>query len=407
MSRNRRLARRPARTVVAARGPGDLVCAVPYLLGFTPTASIVLVSLRGPRLRFGLVARLDLPDVQEHDEVGYQAQASRVAEALCSFVRRDRPREVVAMIFDERPWAPTQRPWQQLVDEIVSELALQGLPLREALYVTSQRFWSYTCAQDGCCPDAGQARADTASSPLAAAYVLAGRSPLADRQTLAARVAPAGPVTTAAVESVLASALAEVAPCWQDIGSAQWVHWQSESRRLFDLAASRYLSGGRDVTPDEAGRLLAGLLDVTTRDGVAIRWTRWWEAMPAWAPGDDAGLNQWRLDPPADAGGPIDLADPDVQGAVDRLLRDLAVRSDGPGALAPLTLLAMHSWACGDGAQAGVAIDRALQLDPAYRLARLAETLLRSGIAPSWVDVDRADDESAAGVPAPDIPLTG
>jgi len=82
-----------------------------------------------------------------------------------------------------------------------------------------------------------------------------------------------------------------------------------------------------------------------------------------------------------------------VHRAVTRLLVDLSTSVDGDPALAPLTLLAMQSWACGEGAQAGVALDRALAIDAGYRLAGLVDALLRSGLAPSWVAPLREEDE--------------
>jgi|GEM_PF-6529566 len=54
----------------------------------------------------------------------------------------------------------------------------------------------------------------------------------------------------------------------------------------------------------------------------------------------------------------------------------------------------MHAWSSGEGAQAGVAIDRALRIDPGYRLAGLVDALLRSGRAPNWVAPARAEDEA-------------
>lgn len=388
------------RTIVTATGPGDLVAAVPYLVGFTPTRSLVMVSLRGPRLRFGLVARVDLP---AGDQV--QPERAAVARSLCDFVRRDGPREAVVLVYDTQPWRPQHRPWQQLVDAIDDELAGHDVPVREALYVTNQRYWSYTCTRPTCCPDEGRLVADTASSAVAAAYVLEGRSPFVDRPTLAARVAPLGPLTTAAVEGALTSALAAVAPWWARAGSARWTAWQRESIGLFDAAAHRYLAGPSSLPPHEAGRLLAAMVDATTRDVLATRWTRWCEAL-APSPDDDALTRSVRKlvhDLPA----PPDLTEPKVHEAVERLLVDLAVCVDGVGALAPLALLAMHSWSNGEGARAGVAIDRALVIDPEYRLAGLVDSLLRSGLAPSWVADLRADDEAAAPRRPPEVPLTG
>lgn len=397
MSRNRHPARGPARTVVTARGPADLVAAVPYLVGFVPSASVVVVSLRGPRLRLGLVARLDLPEGR------YEADAAR---SLGEFVRRDGPREVVVLIYDERTWEPSHRPGQALVDAVEDEFANHHIPVREAVYVTSQRFFSYLCHSPVCCPESGTPLSETASSEVAATYVLQGRSPLAGRQSLADRVAPGAPITIAAVGTVLDSVVSAARAWWQSPEDPAWLSWQRDVVAAFDVVARRYADGGRPVSPDEAGRLLAGLLDSTVRDVVATRWTRWWLAFP---PPTDLAHDELagQVGRLAADGAVPDLEDQQVAEGVERLLVDLAVRTDGPAALAPLTLLAMQSWACGDGAQAGVAIDRVLGIDPAYRMAGLVDALLRSGMAPRWVADDRALDEGVSPRRPPDVPLTG
>ena len=51
-------------TVTKVTGPGDIVVIVPYLLGFDPTDSLVVIGLEGPRLRFGPCFRLDLAKSQ-------------------------------------------------------------------------------------------------------------------------------------------------------------------------------------------------------------------------------------------------------------------------------------------------------------------------------------------------------
>ena len=48
------------RPPIALRSPADLIAATPYLLGFHPTDSVVVVGFRDDRLTF--VARGDLPD---------------------------------------------------------------------------------------------------------------------------------------------------------------------------------------------------------------------------------------------------------------------------------------------------------------------------------------------------------
>ncbi|WP_375537915.1 DUF4192 family protein [Streptomyces sp. Amel2xB2] len=49
------------RSDIALRGPAELADALPYLLGFYPDDSIVVVALHGPRGRFGGRIRLGIP----------------------------------------------------------------------------------------------------------------------------------------------------------------------------------------------------------------------------------------------------------------------------------------------------------------------------------------------------------
>ena len=55
--------------VIRLGSPADLVDAVPYLLGFHPTDSIVLIAVRGSKRRVGLTLRLDLPALAADPDV--------------------------------------------------------------------------------------------------------------------------------------------------------------------------------------------------------------------------------------------------------------------------------------------------------------------------------------------------
>ncbi len=383
MSRNRRVAKGPATTVINARGPADLVAAVPYLVGFVPSASVVVVSLRGPRLRLGLVARLDLPPA------GHELAT---AAAISAYVRRDAPREAVVLVYDDRPWTRWwPRPHQLLVDEVTGDLGRHGVPVREAVYVGAHRFWSYGCTMPGCCPPAGWPMRDARSSEVAATYVLQGRAPLADRQGLVDRVTPGDPDTLAAVQDALDACVAAVAPRWQDAGADSWTAWQRARASDLEDLVRRYAAGERRLSVDEAGRALAGLLDHDVRDVVAVRWTHWLPALAA--PGTTDEVTRPVAELVGDSA-PPDLDDLELAAAVAQLLVDLAVRADGPAAVGPLTLLAMHCWACGDGASSGVAVDRARSIDPTYRMATMVDQMLRAGLAPRWVADVRAHDEA-------------
>lgn len=380
-----------ARTVVSVRSPADLVAAVPYLVGFGPTRCVVLVSLRGPRLRCGLVARADLPGL-----AGSPVDVTAWASSLVPSVLRDEPREVVALVYDEQPWLPDDPPLRGVVDALRRSFGDAGVPLREAVYVGAERFWSYTCSRPACCPAQGVPVASGRSSEVATAYVLKGRAPLPDRAALERTVAPAGPLVLAATIAACDTALTASSLSWQREGETAWRRWQEGTVTLFGQLARCVLSAGDLPSVDDTGRLLAGLLDRTTRDLLAIRWTRWIEALPAAEAGSPPGqevLDALDVRCPHEPDGR--LAEVDGSEALMRLLTCLAARAQDDLALAPLALVAMHAWSSGEGALAGVAVDRALTIDPDYRMAVLLDQLLRSGLPPAWAAADRAQDECA------------
>jgi hypothetical protein len=157
-----------------------------------------------------------------------------------------------------------------------------------------------------------------------------------------------------------------------------------------------YRRCGPEIGIEQAGQLLAALDARDIRDAVLMGFCQY-----GMAPPDD-------LDPLLDIGFDPALAvvdnvgaalgvspapQPETDEAVERVLVDLCRRVDGPMACAPLTLLAWHSWARGHGALARVAVERALGVDPTYRLAVLLLSALDHALAPEWVSESRYADE--------------
>ena len=67
-------------TVLKLNELGDIVNAVPYLLGFNPIDSLVVVSMHGPRERLGFSVRLDLME-PDHDADVAQMLVARMRHA--------------------------------------------------------------------------------------------------------------------------------------------------------------------------------------------------------------------------------------------------------------------------------------------------------------------------------------
>ena len=69
--------------------------------------------------------------------------------------------------------------------------------------------------------------------------------------------------------------------------------------------------------------------------------------------------------------------------AAEILWTECTRRAPGPLAAAPATLLAVSAWLRGDGAMANVALARALEVEPAYALARLLSRALAECVPPA------------------------
>jgi len=67
------------------------------------------------------------------------------------------------------------------------------------------------------------------------------------------------------------------------------------------------------------------------------------------------------------------------------VLQRLVAHAPGPDRAPALTLLGLLAWWQGDGARAGVLLERAVDADPRYRLAHLLIDALSAGVAPGWV----------------------
>jgi hypothetical protein len=388
------------RTFVRVGGPADLVAAVPYLVGFEPVRSVVVISLRGSRLRCGLVARVDVPT---------PAQVEPWADNLTSFVLRDNPREVVVLVYHDRSWSSSRRPFGPAVDAVERRFAAAGVGMKDALYVTADRFWSYTCCDPRCCPPDGTPLEPGRSGPLATAYVAEGRAPVADRDAVVSRLAMGPPEVVAATREAAFRALALALSSRSADPPGYWQMWQTGTADLFSALVRRRLDGDTtEPATGEVARVVAGLLDRTTRDLVALRSTGWLRALPGPAPHepddplaglpDDPATNLdelRRLVRSCAAAEDPRCRTPEGQQEVAHVLATLCRSCDEELAVAPLVLAGMQAWASGNGVLASTAADRALALDGGCTMARLLRRLLDSAVAPAWAERDRADDEAA------------
>lgn len=165
--------------------PGDVLAAVPFVLGFEPANSLVAISLKGRRQRVGLVMRTDYP-VDADLEVFDLAALNMVTH-----LRHDQARGVILIAY---PPSSAISPAERRSDAalaILEKVAVDsGIPVREALLVVDGRWWSTRCQDGSCCPVAGTPLTALAQSRVAAEVVVrGGPMPFASEGELVASLA--------------------------------------------------------------------------------------------------------------------------------------------------------------------------------------------------------------------------
>lgn len=352
---------------VTLRTPAELADALPYLLGYRPEDSIVLVSLHNKdgRGRFGGRARLGIPPAS--DDWAFAAR-QLVQGLVTGGERRGAPAEQMVVYLCQEPgqgetgWEVMRR-LGPLADQLRLACGDLDVPVIEALCISDGRFWSYSCGSPTCCPPEGRPMGLPGTSVLAAAATYAGLQVRGTLRELRARFQPWETAAALEQETALDSAGMSLIPGILDDTARVDVAARTlelAERVMRRLAGARPVSGTlpsdlRDddlIGHDEAAALILGLQDRVTRDHAA-----------EWMEGDEAG--------PA-----------------LRLWRALARRCVGPyreHAAAPLTLAGWVAWSTGDELEAREALAMALGADPDYLFARLLHQACNEGLDPESV----------------------
>ncbi|MEU4349300.1 DUF4192 domain-containing protein [Streptomyces sp. NPDC023838] len=346
------------------RNPAELADALPYLMGFHPTDSVVMVALHGRRGRFGGRLRLGIPRAPGE----WPHVAEQLAECLVTGSERRGPRPDAIIVFlcqDPDPAGEVTgsqimerlRPLAQLLRTACGAL---DVPVLEALCISDGRYWSYCCPDARCCPPEGNVLALPGTSVLAAAATFAGLQVRGSLREMETRLAPWRRPAAADQERVLAAAEEALVPRILDEEERLRVGGETldlAGRVMRRLSGAPPATGRTDadalddslIAHDEAAALVLGLQDRTTRDRAA-EWMEGPDAAPA--------LRLWRA------------------------LARRCVGRYGEHAAAPLTLAGWVAWSTGDEPAARVALGLALRADPEYQFAQLLHQACNQGLDP-------------------------
>jgi hypothetical protein len=337
-----------AHRVLRLRDQGDVLEAVPYLLGFHPRQSLVIVGLHQSSVR--LTLRMDLDDARRTEPI----------EDAVAVLWRAGVSKAILIIYRDLAGAPGRAdaitttwdafdvlPERQLVDAAAAAMVETGVAVLDALLVRGDQWWTYIGHESGCacCADGPHLAGDT--SPVAAAATFAGMVAHADREALVAVLEP----EDAASRAQRLSGIYECEDAM--VQAALDGHLLREQR-----ARKRALFAGAR----EADRCLIPKSAVVASEQVLFR--------HATALGDlDIRDSLWLA---------IDQGRLDGRGFWHVLLRQLPAPYD----CAPLFLFGWATWREGNGALAAIAAERALASDPSYSAADLLLNAVRHGLDP-------------------------
>jgi hypothetical protein len=333
------------RPVLRVRDQGELVAAVPAMLGFHPRESLVLMATGGrSRRRLGLTLRVDLPppDHPAHVEHVELVTASAVRGLLL-----DDPAGAIAVVVSEsgpaRGDPPESLPHALLAARVGQALDEQRLHVHALLWAErtagGARWACYEpCGCAGVVPD-------PAATTFVAAAVAEGRVVHADRAALEALVAPADPVRIRRREKLLI----EAADGRLEGGGSEIVVDPAAGRALVDTAIAD-TAAGRLVLSDSHVVALATALGIADVRAAALQ--------------QCAGVRA---------------------AAAEQLWAALTRETPDPEAAEPATLLAASALLRGDGALANIALDRAKQAWPGHAFSGLVRRAAEAGLRPSLV----------------------
>jgi len=311
--------------------PHDLLAAIPFLIGYHPENSLVLVALKDDNV--GMAMRVDMPtDIapESYDLLASHFQREAADAAL-----------IVAYVDSETDPEP-------VLINTSAALLRTGISIKESLIVSDGRYRSMLCHDSECCSPLGSPIPDIDSSRIAAEHVIAGHPmPFANVSGLVQSIA------------ALPSAMEE---SWQSEVRTFWI--ESDSENLIDLQrdgatavidlAGEYAQGRGAEDRELVARVIGRISDIQVRD------------YALGSHNDETADAYWQM---------------------WRELLLIAPR----GFVAPIaSIFAALAYERGEGALAHKALDRALADDERYSLALLLRRVFTAGWPPQSFSAMRA-----------------
>ena len=322
--------------MTTVKTPHDLLAAVPFLIGYHPTNSLVIISVKDDVLEMAM--RIDFPN----------NPSTEAFQLLATHLKRDQAEAALIVAYE-----PTDsNKGESVLREIAEVIAKTDIPIRELMLVREGRWRSLLCHDQSCCPLAGNPIEDFQNSRIAAEQVANGKLlPFPDSAGLTHSIAP---IALAKDLNWNAKVVGfRVNPEDEELNAKQ-----RDGADCVLLLADFYIQKiqmSKFQDYDLMARVLGRLSDVQVRD------------FALGCHNEETYFAYWSM------------------------WRDLLLIAP-PKFVAPVAcLFAALAYENGEGALAQRSLDRALEDDPEYSLARLLRRVFSSGWPPSGFAQLRAE----------------
>lgn len=302
----------------------DLITAVPFLIGFHPTDSLVLISVKDGEI--GVAMRIDLPTSINSDEIDLLAH---------HFIRDEANAALLVAYMPEN-----RSDGDSLLISVGAGLIRNGIDIQESLLISGGRYRSIICRDINCCPTGGKLLPAIEDSAIAVEHVVAGiPMPYGDISELIGSIA-------ADPQSLSKNWMSVVANFKVDEDAVDIGALRRDGVEAMELLIDEFRIGRGPTEQMLVARVIGRMSDVQIRDyamGVHQEDTY------------DLYFTMWR-----------------------ELLRLAPL-----GFIAPIAcIVAAMAYENGDGALAQRALDRALADDASYPLAALLRRVFNAGWPP-------------------------
>lgn len=311
----------------------DLITAIPFLIGFHPTDSIVLISVKDGAI--GLAMRIDLPQRLESEQI----------DLLAHHFLRDESEAALLVAY-----MPEHRDdGDSILISLGAGLIRNGVDIQESIVVHSGRYRSIICRDTNCCPPSGKTMPEIKGSELAAEHVVAGIPMPFENISQLIETLAADP------DSLKLSWVSEVSTFAFDENDPDAIALRRDGVETMDFLLDDFRMGYGANNRTLVARLIGRMMDLQVRDYA------------------------------------MGVHDEDTYDLYFMMWREL-LRLAPIGHVAPIAcIVAAMAYEGGDGALAQKALDRALEDDERYPLAALLRRVFNAGWPPESFASMRAE----------------